>query len=73
MDDILVSGISEKDHYFNELEDFFKQLASADLRLWKNNAYVHGTSSNMPGSQGQQGRYLIAGRQGRRHRQCNSC
>ena len=56
VDDILVSGASDEDH-LNNLEE---------------QVCVHGTSSYLPGSQGQQGRNSTVRRQGRSHHQCTS-
>ena len=72
VDDILVSRTSDKDH-LNNVEEVYKPLASAGLRKSGKRVCVHGTSSNLPGSQGQQGRHSTFARQGRCFYQCTSC
>ena len=71
VDDILVPEASGEDR-LNNLE-VLKRLASAGLRLWKNQCVIMEPQvTHVPWSQGQQGRNSTFRRQGRRHHQCIS-
>ena len=67
-----MSGARDEDYLSNLEEVLLETTSKCWLTTSEEQVCVHGTSSYLPGSQGQQGRNSSVRRQRRRHHQCTS-